>query len=81
VAEQTALQVGTKLALDKARHHALALVCASEVSLELVSNDRVGRRHFGRAPCVHRRLRAVRDARRERKHGFRDCQNGATAPR
>jgi len=49
-AEKTALQVRAQLAR------------ANEVGLELVSNDRVERRLFGRAPCVLRGLRAARGA-------------------
>jgi hypothetical protein len=60
VAEQTALQVRAQLALDEPRHHALSMAGASEVSLELVSNDRVERRLLGRAPRVLRSLRAAR---------------------
>ncbi len=41
VAEQAAAQVRAKLAQGEARHHALALVRAGEVALELVAHDRV----------------------------------------
>ena len=62
VAEQTAPQVRAQLALDEARRYALSLSRACEVSLELVSNDRVERRLLGCAPYVLRRLRVQRRA-------------------
>jgi hypothetical protein len=59
VAEQTALQVRAEIAPDEARHYALSLARVNEMGLELVANDRIERRLFGRAPRVHRGLCAA----------------------
>jgi peptidoglycan/xylan/chitin deacetylase (PgdA/CDA1 family) len=81
VAEQAAAQEGAQLALDEARHHALALVRAGEVGLELIADDRVERRALGLASGRGTRSPGPGTMEDVGRHSLAECESGATRSR